>query len=101
MTRKDVRRYLVAYDIPDDRRRTRVAKALGGFGDRVQYSVFVVDASPVKFNRLYRSLEPLIDAAADSILLSDLGPLEEARARRFTWMGRDRSVTTEISSFVV
>ena len=35
-------RWVVAYDIPDDRRRTRLAKALEGYGDRVQDSVFEV-----------------------------------------------------------
>ena len=32
--------YLVTYDITDDQRRTKVAKILEDFGDRVQYSVF-------------------------------------------------------------
>ncbi len=32
--------YVVSYDIPDDRRRTRVHTALTGFGTWVQYSVF-------------------------------------------------------------
>jgi len=32
--------YVVSYDIPDDRRRTRVHSALTGFGVWVQYSVF-------------------------------------------------------------
>lgn len=32
--------YLVSYDIPETRRRTKLAKILEDFGDRVQYSVF-------------------------------------------------------------
>ena len=47
MTRDDQQRrgdesmlYVVSYDIPDDRRRTRVHSALTGFGTWVQYSVF-------------------------------------------------------------
>ena len=32
--------YVVSYDIPDDRRRTRVHSALTGFGSWVQFSVF-------------------------------------------------------------
>ena len=32
--------YLVSYDIPDTKRRTKLAKTLEDFGDRVQYSVF-------------------------------------------------------------
>jgi CRISPR-associated protein Cas2 len=31
---------LVSYDVPDDRRRTRLAHALKDFGERVPYSVF-------------------------------------------------------------
>ncbi|MBK9265640.1 MAG: CRISPR-associated endonuclease Cas2 [Polyangiaceae bacterium] len=38
---------LVAYDIPDDRRRGLVAKGLLRVGRRVQYSVFLVrDGAP-------------------------------------------------------
>ena len=32
--------YIVSYDIPDDKRRNRVAKTLLDYGSRVQYSVF-------------------------------------------------------------
>ena len=32
--------YIVSYDISDTWRRTKLAKALEDFGDRVQYSVF-------------------------------------------------------------
>jgi CRISPR-associated protein Cas2 len=31
---------VVSYDIPDDRRRTRLHRHLKGFGMRIQYSVF-------------------------------------------------------------
>lgn len=34
------RRWLVCYDVADDRRRRRVERALLGLGQRVQYSVF-------------------------------------------------------------
>ena len=50
--RDDVRRVLVAYDVPSDRRRGRVAKTLLKYGDRIQYSVFVVDSAPAKLMRL-------------------------------------------------
>ncbi|OPY72518.1 MAG: CRISPR-associated endoribonuclease Cas2 [Syntrophorhabdus sp. PtaU1.Bin002] len=32
--------YVISYDIPDDRKRDRIAKILLDFGTRVQYSVF-------------------------------------------------------------
>jgi CRISPR-associated protein Cas2 len=37
---RDTMLYVVSYDIPDDRRRTRVHSALTGYGTWVQYSVF-------------------------------------------------------------
>ncbi len=40
------RRWLIAYDISLDERRTRIAHLLESYGDRVQYSVFVVDLRP-------------------------------------------------------
>lgn len=76
MTRSDVHRYLVAYDISDDRRRLRVSSALQSYGDRVQYSVFIVDASRVRIERARRSLLSIIDPKTDSVLFCDVGPLQ-------------------------
>jgi CRISPR-associated protein Cas2 len=39
------RRYLVAYDIREDRRLRNVATCMEGYGERIQYSVFVCDLS--------------------------------------------------------
>ncbi len=36
----DTMLYVVSYDIPDDRRRTRIHSALTGYGTWVQFSVF-------------------------------------------------------------
>lgn len=36
-------RYVVSYDIADDRRRDRVAEMLKGFGRRIQESVFLAE----------------------------------------------------------
>ena len=60
-------RYVVAYDIADDRRRARVADLLLGFGDRVQYSVFEVDVSTRDLERLLASCEILITPPADRL----------------------------------
>jgi len=42
---------LVSYDIPNDRRRVKIAKTLEDFGDRVQYSVFECDLEQEHFER--------------------------------------------------
>lgn len=100
MTRSDVRRYLVAYDISSDRRRDRVAKRLQAYGDRVQYSVFIVDASPVRLQRLRFGLQELVDATEDSVLFCDLGLAAGADGTRFSYLGKSRPLTVD-NSFVV
>jgi CRISPR-associated protein Cas2 len=100
MTRSDVRRILIAYDVPVDNRRARLAKALESYGDRVQYSVFVVDAAPVRIARLRRRIEELIDRAEDSVLLCDLGLAAGVSDKRFVYIGRQRPVTDK-ASFIV
>jgi CRISPR-associated protein Cas2 len=100
MTRADVRRTLVAYDIPDDKRRSRVAKVLQSFGDRVQYSVFVIDAAPVGIARMRRKVDDLIEPDEDSVLICDLGLLESQSDARFSYLGRVPK-TTDASSFVL
>lgn len=89
------RRYLVAYDVVDDRRRTRVARKLSGYGDRVQYSVFVVDARPAKLVRLRGQLFRLIDQSLDSILICDIGLATGDLDRRFEVIGRRRPLTDD------
>lgn len=100
MSASQVRRLLVAYDIPDDPRRSRLAKVLGSYGDRVQYSVFVVDATPVRIARLRRTIEKVIVLNEDSVLICDLGMARGVEARRFHCLGRQRQVTGT-DSFVV
>ena len=45
-------RYLVAYDVSDDKRRTGIFKTLMGNGDHVQFSVFLCDLSDLELARL-------------------------------------------------
>lgn len=43
---------VVAYDVPDSRRRNRLARTLEGYGQRVQYSVFECRLDERRFLRL-------------------------------------------------
>jgi CRISPR-associated protein Cas2 len=58
---------LVSYDIPDDRRRVKIAKTLEDFGERVQYSVFECDLEQEHLERLQRRLEKLVTEEEDSV----------------------------------
>ena len=60
---------VVSYDIPDDRRRTRLAHALKDFGKRVQYSVFECRLKDDQLDRLRTRIETLIDTKEDRVRL--------------------------------
>ncbi len=60
-------RYVVVYDIPDDRRRNYVARILEGHGERVQYSVFECVLTARQFESLWQALKKQVKAEEDSI----------------------------------
>lgn len=88
-----VHRVVVAYDVTDDRRRNRVAKVLEAHGDRLQYSVFVVDAKSAKLLRLKVKLGGILDTGADSVVFIDLGPRNQDGEGRLDFVGVRRTLT--------
>ena len=60
-------RYVIAYDVSDDRRRARLAKRLESVADRVQGSVFEADLNDKALARLQEQVAKLIDAEADGV----------------------------------
>ena len=59
--------HIISYDIASDKRRARIAKALEAYGERVQLSVFEVDASPAQMERLRDRLTRLLVHTEDSV----------------------------------
>lgn len=55
--------YIISYDIAVDKRRTKIAKLLEGFGQRVQYSVFECDLSVKQYADLRRKLHKILQPA--------------------------------------
>lgn len=64
--------YVIAYDIPDDRRRTRIHKTLLGFGAWAQYSVFECFLDKKELVQLRAKLHDVIDPAQDSVRIYPL-----------------------------
>jgi len=58
---------VVAYDIPDDRRRTQVMNLLQGYGVRVQYSVFECEVRPADLEELKQRMRRLIRKEEDDV----------------------------------
>lgn len=80
------RRYLVAYDIRDDRRLRMVAKCMEAHGTRIQYSVFVCDLSERERVVMRGALEGIMKVSEDSVMIVDLGA--EQNAARFLFLGQ-------------
>ena len=59
--------YVVAYDIPSDKRRTKVHKVLSGFGKWTQYSLFELFLSDKDLVLLQSKLERLLNPEKDSV----------------------------------
>ncbi len=98
---ESVRRLLVAYDIADDARRDRIAVALQAVGERIQYSVFIVDGRPADFVRLQALLDSLIEPLEDRVLLCGLGTRERAARRAMVYLGRRPTLTGDAPSLII
>lgn len=71
------RRYLVTYDISDDKRRTRVFNILMGRGDHIQYSVFLCELNAKEKAQMLLALRGHVHRYADQLLMIDLGPAHQ------------------------
>ncbi len=69
------RRYVVAYDIPDDRRRNQVARFLNGYGERVQYSVWECLLTASQAEKMRRGLARRIHEVEDRVRIYRLCPV--------------------------
>jgi CRISPR-associated protein Cas2 len=60
---------LVVYDIPNDKRRTKLATFLEGYGRRVQYSVFECFMDLAEMQKLYAALKQRVKPEEDNVRL--------------------------------
>ncbi|NWF57469.1 MAG: CRISPR-associated endonuclease Cas2 [Syntrophaceae bacterium] len=58
---------VVSYDVVDDRKRTKIAKAMKSYGERVQKSVFECRIDDRQFMRMKKALESIMDMNEDSV----------------------------------
>mgnify|MGYP006272798683 CR=1 FL=1 len=68
------RRYLITYDIADDKRRTKLFKTLQGEGDHAQYSVFFCECDEAELAALRATITEIIHHDDNQVLILDLGP---------------------------
>lgn len=78
---------IVTYDISDPKRLRQVFKAMKGFGQHLQLSVFRCDLTDMERFEMIGVLQGLIHHGEDQILLIELGP-SEGRTHRVDSIGR-------------
>ena len=86
------RRYLVAYDIREDRRLRSVAACVEGYGVRIQYSVFICDLSDEEVVALRGDIEQRMRPSVDSVMIVDLGKAGDSS--RFLFLGHHERLPT-------
>ena len=79
--------YLVCYDICDPKRLRRVYKTMRGYGERMQYSVFLCELPPIRLAELRAALEKVVAAMEDQVLIIPLGSPKGRPTREMTTVG--------------
>ena len=80
-------RYVVCYDVSDPKRLRQTFKKMNGFGDHVQYSVFVCDLSPKERVLLEQALTDVINLREDRVIIVDTGPNDGRGNECFATLG--------------
>lgn len=91
---------LVTYDIMDPKRWQKVHRAMKGFGDPLQYSVFACELGDSQRVLMLSMLETLIKSDTDRVIIADRGPASGRAADRVTFLGRKESLPERRSTIV-
>jgi CRISPR-associated protein Cas2 len=79
--------YVVSYDICEQKRLSRVHKAMLGFGEPVHYSVFRCDLTAKGKVEMEGVLTDLINANDDRVMIIDMGRADGRVEERITFLG--------------
>lgn len=64
--------YVIVYDVSDDKRRSKVARALEAIGERAQKSVFEAYLTPRELDKLLGRMKKLINDKEDGVRVYQL-----------------------------
>jgi len=84
--------FLVAYDISDPKRLYHVHKRLMGYGEPLQYSVFICLLSPKELILMTEAIEEVIKKREDRIMVVNLGPEGKNTENRITCIGMKKDL---------
>lgn len=90
-------RYLVSYDVCDPKRLRRVARALEGFGVRLQYSVFECALDAAHLAKLKAELDDLVEHDEDQVLFVSLGASSNDASLVIEALGRPYLIRSRVT----
>jgi len=70
---------LVSYDVSDDKRLRRMFKLLRGYGEHVQYSIFLCQLTDKDMVVLTEKIRDILALKEDQAILITLGPVDGKR----------------------
>jgi len=91
-------RYLVAYDIREERRLRSIATCMEGYGERIQYSVFVCDLSDQEAVLMRSEMEARMKQSEDSVMIILLGRAGDSS--RFLFLGHHEKLPASSATIV-
>jgi len=74
-------RYFVCYDVSDQQRLTQTYKKMNGYGEPIQYSVFVCDLNEREIIFMREDLEDLLNMSEDRLIIINAGSAEKSKDR--------------------
>ena len=74
------RRYLLTYDVADDKRRTSLFESLKDVGEHLQSSVFLAELSGVELEQVRGLARRTLHHEEDQLLIVDLGLAADDRS---------------------
>jgi CRISPR-associated protein Cas2 len=89
----EIRSYIVTYDISSPKRWRKVFRAMNGFGEHIQLSVFRCELTPLQHAILKARLDSLIHHHEDQVLVIDLGRTGPRVIAGIEVLGRPRPMT--------
>lgn len=95
------RYYLVCYDVTDEKRLRQVHKAMLGYGDPLQYSIFRCLLSEREKAVMMAHLAEILHPREDRLLIVNLGPAGENVGERIEFVGPPLSAPDLPESVVI
>jgi len=86
-----MRKYvLVSYDISDQKRWRKVFKTMKGYGEHVQYSVFICQLTELQEAELKSKLDEVLHHQQDQVMFVHIGPVTSNQLdKKISTIGRE------------